>query len=52
MPSIISPSTGVNSKNLVFFACPSLDKDNVMRIVFFEKVEDKIKVRHYEKNKC
>ena len=28
-----------------------LDKDNVMRIVFFEKVEDKIKVRHYEKNK-
>lgn len=28
-----------------------LDKDNVMRIVFFEKDEEIIKVRHYEKNK-
>lgn len=28
-----------------------LDKDNVMRIVFFEKDEELIKVRHYEKNK-
>ena len=28
-----------------------LDKDNVMRIVFFEKDDGIIKVRHYEKNK-
>ena len=28
-----------------------LDKDNVMRIVFFEKEDGIIKVRHYEKNK-
>ena len=28
-----------------------LDKDNVMRIVFFEKDDEIIKVRHYEKNK-
>ena len=28
-----------------------LDKDNVMRIVFFEKDDEIINVRHYEKNK-
>ena len=28
-----------------------LDKDNVMRIVFFERDDEIIKVRHYEKNK-
>lgn len=28
-----------------------LDKDNVMRVVFFEKKEDKINVSHFEKNK-
>lgn len=28
-----------------------LDKDNVMRIVFFEKEDMAIKVRHYERNK-
>ena len=28
-----------------------LDKDNVMRVVFFEKKENQISVSHYEKNK-